>query len=361
MGIHFFTGFPGFVATELIQQLFKEGITKQVYAVVLSSELAKAKTKGAFIERQYEGCKIVLFEGDITLPNLGLANEELAIIIPKITVVWHLAANTDLAVTREVGWKVNVHGTANVNEFACCLENLERYMYFSSSYIAGKRKGTILEMELIRPAAFHNYYEETKFEAELLVDDLKLELPITIIRPSIIYGHSQTGVTQKFDGIYFLLNAVEYFKSKLVIPQLGSKHTLLQMVSIDYVAKTSVRLCLLPEAVGETLHITGSQPYTAAQIYQEIVKEMTGKKPFCPLPLGIAKAMLEQSNIRKLMHVKPQTVDYLDYEGKFDTKDFDQLIASSEIACCDVMQTLPTLIKFYEENKHLQSYYVKMD
>lgn len=361
MGIHFFTGFPGFVATEIIQQLFKEGITKQVYAVVLPSDLAKAKSMGAIIEGQYEGCQIVLFEGDITLPNLGLADEEVAIIVPKINVVWHLAAIYDFAVSREVGWKVNVHGTANVNEFASCVENLERYMYFSSACIAGKRKGTILEMELIRPTAFHNYYEETKFEAELLVDDLKLKLPITIIRPGIIYGHSKTGVTQKFDGIYFLLNAVEYFKRKLVIPQLGSKHTLLQMVAVDYVAEASVRLCLLPEAAGETLHITGSQPYTAAQIYQEIVKEMTGKKTFGTLPLGIAKAMLEQSKLRKLMHVKSQTIDYLDYEGIFDTKDFDQLIASSEIACCDVMQTLPTLIKFYEENKHLQSYYVKMD
>lgn len=361
MGIHFFTGFPGFVATELIQQLFKEGITKQVYAVVLPSDLAKAKSKGALIEGQYEGCQIVLFEGDITLPNLGLADEELAIIIPKINVVWHLAAIYDFAVSREVGWKVNVHGTANVNEFARYLENLERYMYFSSACIAGKRKGTILEMELIRPPAFHNYYEETKFEAELLVDDLKLELPITIIRPSIIFGHSKTGVTQRFDGIYYLFNVIEYFKGKFVIPQLGSKHTLLQMVSVDYVAEASVRLCMLPEAAGETLHITGSQPYTAGQIYQEIVKEMTGKKTFGTFPLGIAKAMLEQSNICKLIHVKSQTVDYLDYEGKFDTKDFDKLIAPSELTGCDVIQTLPVLIKFYEENKHLQSYYVKMD
>ncbi|WP_157764745.1 SDR family oxidoreductase [Solibacillus sp. R5-41] len=358
MGIHFLTGFPGFVATELIHQLFKEGITKQVFAVVLPSDLAKAKSKGTLIEGQYEGCQIVLFEGDITLPNLGLADEELAIINPKITFVWHLAAIYDFAVSREVAWKVNVHGTANVNDFVCRLEKLERYMYFSSACIAGKRKGAILEMELIRPIAFHNYYEETKFEAELLVDDLKLELPITIIRPGIIYGHSKTGVTQKFDGIYFLFNAVEYFKGKIVIPQLGSKHTLLQMVSVDYIAEASVRLCMLPEAAGETLHITGSQPYTAAHIYQEIAKIMTGKKTFGILSLGIAKAMLEQPSIRKLVHVTSQTIDYLDYEGKFDTKDFDKLIASSEITCCDLMETLPVLIKFYEENKHLKSYYV---
>ncbi|MEG0470961.1 MAG: SDR family oxidoreductase [Solibacillus sp.] len=358
MGIHFFTGFPGFVATQLVHQLFKEGITNQVFAVVLPADLAKAKSKGALLERQYEGCQIVLFEGDITLPNLGLADAELAVIIPKITVVWHLAAIYDFAVSREAAWKVNVHGTANVNEFVCRVANLQRYMYFSSACIAGKRKGPILEMELIRPTAFHNYYEETKFEAELLVDDLKLELPITIIRPGIIYGHSKTGVTQKFDGIYFLFNAVEYFKGKIVIPQLGSKHTFLQMVSVDYVAEASVRLCLLPEATGETLHLTGSQPYTAARVYQEIVKIMTKKKTFGTLSLGIAKAMLEQPSIRKHVHVTSQSIDYLDYEGKFDTTDFDKLIASSELRCADLVETLPVLIKFYEENKHLQSFYV---
>lgn len=354
MGGHFFTGFPGFVATEIIEHLFEQGVTKEVYAVVLQSELARAKSEVQRIEQQFEDCQIVLFEGDITLPDLDIEYQEMATIAPKIDVVWHLAAIHDLNVKRDQAWKVNVHGTANVNEFVCRLPNLKRYMYFSTSFIAGKRQGKILEMELIRPPAFHNYMEETKFEAELLVDDLKLEVPITILRPSMIYGYSKTGVTKYFDGLYLLMNLVSYLKEKKFIPKIGSKQALFHVVAIDYVVKASVALSEIPEAEGETVHLTDANPYNVMLVYSEIVKIMTNRKMYGTLPLGIAKAMLEQPSIGNTVQVPPQFVDYLDYMAELDTKDCKALLASSNVPHTDLIQTLPTLISLYEKNKQLK-------
>ena len=54
--------------------------------------------------------------------------------------------------------------------------SITRYMYFSTAYVAGKREGLLLETELIRPDAFKNHYEETKFEAEQLVEELKADV-----------------------------------------------------------------------------------------------------------------------------------------------------------------------------------------
>ena len=45
MGIHLFTGFPGFLASQIIRQLFHDGVTKQMYAIVLQSEMEKAKNE----------------------------------------------------------------------------------------------------------------------------------------------------------------------------------------------------------------------------------------------------------------------------------------------------------------------------
>ena len=101
------------------------------------------------------------------------------------------------------------YGTSNVNDFVKSLPHLKRYMYFSTAYVAGRREGVILEKELIRPEEFKNYYEETKFEAELLVKNLIGEIPLTIIRPGIVKGHSITGETNKFDGPYFFLNMID--------------------------------------------------------------------------------------------------------------------------------------------------------
>lgn len=93
-------------------------------------------------------------EGDITLPNLGLDNQIIQEIVPQIEVLWHLAAIYDLAVPRDIAWKVNVHGTTMVNDFVRTLPNLQRYMYFSTAYVAGAREGLLLENEIIRPKAF---------------------------------------------------------------------------------------------------------------------------------------------------------------------------------------------------------------
>ena len=75
--------------------------------------------------------------------------------------------------------------------------------------LQGNVKGMLLETELIRPTSFKNHYEETKFEAELLVEELKKDVAVTIIRPGIVRGHSKTGETIKFDGPYFFMNMID--------------------------------------------------------------------------------------------------------------------------------------------------------
>lgn len=142
--------------------------------------------------------------------------------------------------TRDIAWKVNVHGTAMVNDFVRILPNLKRYMYFSTAYVAGSREGVLRENELIRPRAFKNYYEETKFEAEHRVEDLKLEIPITIIRPGIVRGHSETGETIKFDGPYFFLNMVDKLKCLPFIPYIGDSNSSINVVPVDYILKASI-------------------------------------------------------------------------------------------------------------------------
>lgn len=360
MGSHFVLGFPGCVATPLVKQLFQQQVTNEIIAIVESDKLALAKVMVKEMENLYEGCQMILFEGDITLPNLDMVDADIQLIAPKISVVWHLAAENNLMIKREKAWKINVHGTANVNEFIASLPNLKRYMYFSSAFIAGKRKGKILEMELIRPPAFNNFVEESKFEAELLVDDLKLELPITIIRPTMIYGDSQTGKTMRFDGLYFLMNMIDYLQDQMIFPKIGSKTADLQAVAVDYVVCASISLCLNDSAEGETVHLTDSKLYNVLAVYLKLVELMTERKTFSTLPLGLAKVMLEQPNVCMAWHVPPQMIDYLDSPMNFDTTDCLRLLEGTVTQASELFDSLPNLVEFYEKNKHLKSYHVNI-
>src|SRR5699024_12876913 len=123
-----------------------------------------------------------------------------------INLVCRIAVVYDLAGTKERAYRVNVDDNKNMNYWVERLPNLKRYIYFSTSYVAGMREGRVYETELIHDAPFINYYEETKYLAEIGVEALKVKIPTTSIRQSVVRGHSKTGYTTKFDGLYFFLN-----------------------------------------------------------------------------------------------------------------------------------------------------------
>ncbi|WP_332649617.1 SDR family oxidoreductase [Lysinibacillus sp. 54212] len=360
MGVHFFTGFPGFISRQLIRQLFLDGVTKQIYALVLPTEMEEAQQEVRKITKEHPTCQIELFEGDITLPNLGIDNSELSCIAPRISVLWHLAAIYDLAVPRKLAWKVNVHGTAMVNDFVRELPNLERYMYFSTAYVAGRRNGLLLETELIRPSAFKNYYEETKFEAELRVEDLKSEVPITIIRPGIVRGHSETGETIKFDGPYFFLNMIDRLRKLPFIPFVGSKKTTINVVPVDYIFKASSFICREPSAIGKTLHLTDPNPHRVFDVYSAMVKGLTGKNPMGRIPLSLTKKMLEFYPIRNALGVEYETTGYLAWTATFDCTEAQNVLNKGDVKCPDFIETMPAMIKFYEDNKNREEFRIRI-
>ncbi|SOB91838.1 thioester reductase-like protein [Ureibacillus xyleni] len=360
MGIHFFTGFPGFITSQLIRSIFEKEISDSVVVLVLPTEVEKAQKEMDEITRLYPRRSIEIIQGDITLPNLDMDNETVQRIVPEISVLWHLAAIYDLAVPREVAWKVNVHGTSMVNDFVKSLPNLKRYMYFSTAYVAGTREGILLETELIRPPQFKNYYEETKFEAELLVDDLKGKVPTTIIRPGIVRGHSVTGETIKFDGPYFFLNMIDRLKSLPFIPYLGNSASTINVVPVDFIIEASTFICTEDNAIDKTLHLTDPQPHPVQEVFRSMVKEMTGKYPRGRFPIDIARSLMKIKNLRKILGVEIETLDYLTWNATFDTRQAQYILGKGNISCPDFIATIPTMVKFYNENKCNKLYQIEI-
>ncbi|KGR80534.1 SDR family oxidoreductase [Ureibacillus manganicus] len=360
MGVHLFTGFPGLISSQLVRELFRKSYADHVYAIVLPTEIEKAQDESLRIMETFPGRKITIIEGDITLPQLGITQETLDEFMHKIEVAWHLAAIYDLAVPREIAWKVNVDGTKNVNEFVQLLPNLKRYMYFSTAYVAGKREGVILESELIRPVAFKNYYEETKFEAELLVEENKSFVPTTIIRPGIVRGNSLTGETKKFDGPYFFLNMIDKVKFMPYIPYVGRSNAVINVVPIDYVIEASAYISQEPDAVGKTLHLTDPHPHPVLEVYRMMVKQMTNKFPKGRLPLTLTKKFLQIKQVRKKLGVEKETLDYLTWKGYFDCSEAKKLLSKGKIKCPDFLETMPTMVKYYNKYKHKKEYHIEI-
>jgi len=361
MHIPLITGFPGFISSQIIAELIVQEKVDTIYAVVLPSQLKLANEVAKGLTSDSPHVKIFLVEGDITLPNLGMSKENLHEVKQNITVLWHLAAIYDLAVRREIAWKVNVHGTQTVNDFVQTLPKIKRYMYFSTAYVAGKREGILREDELIRPGGFKNYYEETKFEAEKLVEDIKPIIPTTIIRPGIARGHSVTGETIKFDGPYFFVNMIDNLRKLPIIPYVGKSQSFINVVPIDFITKAAIYCSESDYASGKTLHLTDPSPHPVEEVYRQMVWIVTGKLPKWRFPLLLAKIGLQSKWMRKSLGVEKETLDYLTWAAKFDTTVTDAILENSGIKCADFIETLPTMISFYQLHKKDESYQIQIN
>ena len=81
-----------------------------------------------------------------------------------------------------------------------------RFHYVSTCYVSGRYSGVFGEEDLEKGQTFNNFYEETKYHAEVEVQKrMKNGFPATVYRPAIVVGDSHTGATQKFDGPYYVI------------------------------------------------------------------------------------------------------------------------------------------------------------
>src|SRR5436190_17490184 len=152
----FFTGYPGFLGTALLPRVLARSADTTAICLVQSKFAALARERAARF-----GDRVRIVEGDITKPIEVPAGD--------IEEIYHLAAIYDIAVPRDVGMRVNVEGTRHVVDFAERCRSLRRFQYVSTCYVSGRYDGVFREDDLDAGQRFNNFYEETKFLAEVEV------------------------------------------------------------------------------------------------------------------------------------------------------------------------------------------------
>jgi nucleoside-diphosphate-sugar epimerase len=112
--------------------------------------------------------------------------------------------------------------------------------------------------------AYRNTYEQTKAEAEALVQSQLGSMPGMILRPSIIVGDSRTGVTSSFKMMYWPL---KIYARRLWRTVPGYPDAVLDIVPVDFVAAAVARLAFDEAALGKTFHLCAG-PRGSATIQQ---------------------------------------------------------------------------------------------
>ncbi|KAG1681830.1 Fatty acyl-CoA reductase 1 [Nymphon striatum] len=157
--------------------------------------------------------KIVAIEGDLSQPHLGISTSDFETLINVVSIVFHSAATVKFDEPLKTSVEMNMIGTKRVMQLCRKIVNLEAFVHVSTAYCncdqfnieekvyscSVKPQQLIDSVEWMDNAIIEhvtpmllngkpNTYTYTKGLAERMLQDDGSNLPIAIVRPSIIGG-----------------------------------------------------------------------------------------------------------------------------------------------------------------------------
>ena len=342
-----FTGFPGFIGMRLLPRLLELKPAARIVCLVQEKFHGAAQASVEALEKAHPRLRgrIGLVTGDITAQGLGIDKKQAKELRAGLTEAYHLAAVYDLAVSREVGRRINVEGTKNVLEFLEEAKGFDRLHYVSTAYVSGNHYGTFRETDLDVGQGFKNYYEETKFQAE--VEVVRSRVPRTIYRPGVVVGDSRTGETGKFDGPYFVLRAMERLPSPGVFIRLGMGRGTVNVVPVDFVVEALSRLSASNVSRGKTYHLTDPKPHGPVEIAEMFAKALGKSFLYVPVPASLARAMFTPGPVQRFFGMPVEALDYFDDGVRHDATEATADLAALGVGCPRLADYVLRLVDFY--------------
>lgn len=356
----FLTGFPGFIGRRVVQAIFEDRSDTCFWFLVQDQYEDIADQTIERIDSQIAGFKknCTILIGDLKQPDLGLDVQIQKILQQKITEVWHLAAIYDLEVQEKLAYQVNVDGTRRVIELCKSIKNLQKLIYFSTCVVSGRREGLILEDELDVGQSFFNHYESTKFEAERLVRENADKIPTIIFRPAIVVGDSKSGITDKFDGPYFLMRLIVDLESitrktgHVALPGMGSANAFLNIIPVDYVSKAACFIASDPKNLNKCFHISSGRPVDFHDFLKMVYNALGYGDPVGNLPLPLVELIMKIPIVSKLSKIPAQLLPYMNHYAMFDDSNTQRALKGSKISCPELEEYFYKLVNSLKQDDH---------
>jgi dihydroflavonol-4-reductase len=248
------TGGTGFIGSHLAESLHRQGWKLRI--------IAKDKMFGDDLG------------ADVVYADLRDC-DALADALRDVDVVFHLAGLTRARKNSDY-YLANHLMTRDLID-ACIRHgsHINRFVYVSSLTAVGPRRGdeTITEATDYHPVS---HYGRSKMLAEIEVMNAAAQLPVTIVRPSAVYGPRDRDLFRYFKMIR---SGVELL--------LGSGAQLLNLVHVGDLVRGIELAALHPDGVNETFFIGSETDYRTDEICSSIAIAMDRTPLVLHLPVGV--------------------------------------------------------------------------
>jgi nucleoside-diphosphate-sugar epimerase len=251
-----------------------------------------------------------------------------------------------LGADKGLATRVNVGGVREALEIAGLCTNLRCLVHHSSAQVSGDRVGLVLEEELDQAQGFHNAVEETIAMGERIVRTKIKELPIAVLRPTIVVGDSQTGEVDRFDGPYFLILLIVTSPPEFPLPLPGRADSPLHLVPVDYVVRAARAIGRDPRAPGRTFHIGDAGALSVRRVF-ELVASAGGRPwPRGFIPANLTKALLRTPGLDRLAKSPRAFLDALATPVSYSYTNTMEVLRDTDIRCPPFESYVERLVEY---------------
>jgi thioester reductase-like protein len=342
------TGFPSYVAQRVCREILVRRQQARIH--LLHDEEAQGSTLDAFLQDlpkpQQE--RVLPLLGHVSRLDLGVSSQTYRHLTRELTEIQHLAwaFGTGSGSSAERLRRINVRGTREVVELAGQCTALRRLVHWSTVHVSGCRQGVVLEEDLDCGQRFHSRYEQTRYEAELLVRRAARTLPVTVLRPGVMVGDSETGEIRSYEGPHRLFE--RFLGADRGHPVLlpGSGSAPVHLVPVDFVVRAGVELALDPEAEGATFHLVDPAPLPAYKIY-ELVARKAHRKPHQQVVPGLVSRLLRvHPRVERLTPFPVAPAEIFDSMVLYNCQNTLGRLAGTGVSCPPFSSYVERLIRF---------------
>ena len=345
------TGATGFLGVQLVRELLQRKPNASLALLIRNTAGQSAQQRADTFIPPADRARVEVFSGDVSQPNCGLSPADYARLSAETTRVIHSAATVRFDHSLDEARRINVEGTRHVLDFAGSARELRSFAYVGTAYVAGERTGLVRENELAVGQRYRNTYEQTKAEAEALVQARLASLPGMILRPSIIVGDSKTGVTSSFKMMYWPL---KIYARRLWRTVPGYADAVLDIVPVDFVASSVAQLLFDKAALASTVHLCAgpSASATIEQVAHRAMEYFNGPEPRFVEPkffFAVIRPLLFLSlwgRKRRVLRDGRAYRDYFTMRMQFDTSHAERLLQPAGITPPPVLNYLDRLFHY---------------
>ncbi|MBP9025942.1 MAG: SDR family oxidoreductase [Phycisphaerae bacterium] len=268
----FVTGATGLIGGELVRALVQQPVGK-VWTLIRPSPDADPATRLVQRLRRSGAGEGTLgvhaVAGDVRLPHLGLAADDLDEIQRDADIIIHSAAETSF-IRAAACRQTNIAGAQNLIEFARSARRRPLLVCLSTAYVSGAVANVCLSETSGLGDAHHNEYTRSKAVAEDLFRSSGL--PVLVVRPSIVLSAGLPD-EQFARAILGFLPWSTVFEAVPIDPAARA-----DTVPVQFVVQSIVRLLQVPRRKHDCYHISaGTQGSACYAEFSAVVDRFYGR------------------------------------------------------------------------------------